>query len=99
MFYGLFFDQGTTLNTSTGEYFPYYGLAEFSTQGYAGFLHGCVVDMFYFPLFSGNFPEWLPVWGGEHFEFFRPVFNFADASISTGVAIILLFQKKFFKQN
>lgn len=66
--------------------------------GYAGFLHGHVVDMFYFPLIDGTFPKWFPVWGGEPFQFFRPVFNFADASISMGVILILIFQKRFFAQ-
>lgn len=64
--------------------------------GYAGFLHGRVVDMLYFPLFSGQFPAWVPVWGGEPFLFFRPVFNIADSSISIGVMLLLIFQKKFF---
>jgi signal peptidase II len=64
--------------------------------GYAPFLQGKVVDMFYFPLFSGTFPNWLPIWGGEDFLFFRPVFNVADAAISVGVGIILIFQKQFF---
>jgi signal peptidase II len=66
---------------------------------YAPLLHGRVVDMFYFPLISGNFPAWVPVWGGQDFIFFRPVFNLADASISVGVILILLFQKHYFKQE
>lgn len=61
--------------------------------------HGRVVDMFYFPLLSGNFPQWLPIWGGEDFIFFRPVFNVADSAISIGVIMILLFQKHYFKQE
>jgi len=57
------------------------------------------VDMFYFPIIrEGHFPKWFPIWGGEEFEFFRPVFNFADASISTGVIALFVFQKKFFKE-
>ena len=67
--------------------------------GYAGFLHGKVVDMFYFPLFSFTWPEWVPWLGGDFFTFFQPVFNIADASISIGVALILLFQKRFFKHQ
>ena len=63
--------------------------------GYADWLHGRVVDMFYFPIIEGYFPEWLPFWGGEHFIFFRPVFNIADAAISIGVITIILFQNKF----
>ena len=64
--------------------------------GYAPFLQGKVVDMFYFPFLSGTFPSWFPIWGGEDFLFFRPVFNVADAAISVGVGIILVFQKRFF---
>lgn len=61
--------------------------------------HGRVVDMFYFPLLSGNFPPWVPFWGGEDFVFFRPVFNVADSAISIGVIMILLFQKHYFKHE
>ncbi len=94
-FYGLIFDSGTVFNTEFNEYMPYDGISSFSNKGYAPAMFGCVVDMFYFPMFSGHFPEWLPIWGGEDFQFFRPIFNFADASISGGVAMIILFQKKF----
>jgi len=66
---------------------------------YAHLFHGQVVDMFYFPLISGYFPKWLPIWGGQDFIFFRPVFNLADASISVGVIMILIFQKHYFKQE
>lgn len=61
--------------------------------------YGRVVDMFYFPLFSGNFPQWVPIWGGEDYIFFRPVFNFADSAISVGVITILIFQKRYFKHE
>jgi len=67
--------------------------------GYAGFLQGHVVDMLWFPLAHGFFPKWLPIWGGEYFEFFRPVFNVADSSITTGVFIIIAFQKYFFVEE
>lgn len=63
--------------------------------GYEQFLQGRVVDMLYFPLIDGHFPSWMPVWGGEHFIFFRPVFNIADASITTGIFTFLIFQKKW----
>ncbi len=86
MFYGLLFSDS---NFQLAEFMPADG-------GYAGFLHGHVVDMLYFPLYNGTFPEWFPVWAGEPFQFFGPVFNFADASISMGVIFILLFQKRFF---
>jgi signal peptidase II len=66
---------------------------------YAGFLHGQVVDMLYFPIISGHFPSWFPFWANERFEFFRPVFNLADAAISIGVISILIFQKRYFKEE
>jgi len=52
--------------------------------------------MLYFPLFSGTFPEWMPIWGGERFLFFRPVFNVADTAISTGIGMVIVFQKRYF---
>ncbi|POY35063.1 lipoprotein signal peptidase [Solitalea longa] len=64
---------------------------------YAPLFHGRVVDMFYFPIFQGHLPEAFPIWGGQEFVFFRPVFNVADAAISTGVAMILVFQKRYFR--
>lgn len=67
--------------------------------GYASFLHGKVVDMFYFPIIRGAYPSWFPFYGGEDFIFFRPVFNFADAAISVGVIYIILFQRKLFTQD
>lgn len=63
-------------------------------NGYSDWLHGKVVDMFYFPLIEGNFPSWFPLWGGEDFIFFRPIFNFADASITVGILLLLLFYRK-----
>lgn len=66
--------------------------------GYGKFLHGKVVDMLYFPLINTNFPDWFPIWGGNRFQFFRPVFNIADASISTGVISILVFHRNFFQK-
>ncbi|MBS1616434.1 MAG: lipoprotein signal peptidase [Bacteroidetes bacterium] len=63
-------------------------------QGYASLFHGQVVDMFYFPIMQGTWPSWMPVWGGDEFRFFEPVFNLADASITTGVLVLLVFQKK-----
>lgn len=63
-------------------------------QGYSSWLHGKVVDMFYFPLIQGNFPNWLPIWGGEEFIFFRPIFNFADSAITVGIVLLLIFYRK-----
>ncbi len=66
---------------------------------YAPIFQGRVVDMFYFPIIQGTFPAWLPVWGGEEFKFFRPIFNLADAAISVGVILILIFQNRYFKKQ
>ncbi|MBR1768462.1 MAG: lipoprotein signal peptidase [Prevotella sp.] len=85
MFYGLCF-------TSSSEFYTSY-LVPFGS-GYAPFLMGKVVDMFYFPLIETDWPQWMPFVGGEHFVFFSPVFNFADASISVGVVLLLLFYRK-----
>jgi signal peptidase II len=98
-FYGMIFDKGMVFNPQLNDYVNYNGLATFSKPGYASFLHGNVVDMLYFPIIHGTFPKWFPIWGGESFEFFRPIFNIADAAISTGVISLLVFQKRFFKQR
>ncbi|MFD0939810.1 MULTISPECIES: lipoprotein signal peptidase [Pedobacter] len=66
---------------------------------YETLFHGRVVDMLYFPIVKGTFPSWFPIWGNESFEFFRPVFNLADAAISVGVIAILIFQKRYFKEE
>jgi signal peptidase II len=93
MFYGLIFTNSDPFMQNIAQLFP-------ATGGYASFLHGRVVDMLYFPLISNaHYPSWFPVWGGEDFEFFRPVFNLADASISAGVIAILIWQQKFFPQQ
>ena len=88
-FYGLLFSDS---NYEVARFMPEEG-------GYAPFLYGSVVDMFYFPVVQGHFPSWFPIWGTESFEFFRPVFNFADFSISVGVAMIVLNQKRFFSKK
>lgn len=87
-FYGMIFNE--SLYHQKAIMFPPEG-------GYAGFLHGHVVDMLYFPLFSFNWPQWIPWLGGNNFQFFQPVFNIADSAITVGVASILIFQKRFFK--
>ncbi len=66
--------------------------------GYAPLLQGKVVDMFYFPLYTGTLPDWIPFWGGDYFIFFRPIFNLADSAITAGVLLLLIFQKKVFPQ-
>jgi signal peptidase II len=68
-------------------------------QGYTDMFHGRVVDMLYFPVLKGTYPTWFPIWGGEDFEFFRPVFNLADAAISGGVISIFVFQGKMLSKG
>jgi signal peptidase II len=87
-FYGLIFNDSTYMQVAT--LFPTGG-------GYGSFLHGKVVDMLYFPIIETHYPSWFPIWGGEEFVFFRPVFNIADSSITTGVMILIFFQKKVFE--
>ncbi len=88
MFYGMLFSNSEPFLVA--QFLPEAG-------GYTSFLHGKVVDMLYFPIVKdAHYPSWFPFWGGEEFEFFRPVFNLADASISTGVIALLVWQKKFF---
>lgn len=99
MFYGMVFDKGLHYDPVIQEYIGYSGIAQFSSDGYSSFLHGSVVDMLYFPMFEGNFPKWMPWIGGHEFEFFGPIFNIADASISVGVIALLIFQKRFFKKR
>lgn len=85
MFYGLCFDASTVGHVS-----QFVGIG----NGYESFLMGRVVDMFYFPLIVTTYPDWFPIYGGEDFIFFSPVFNFADSSISVGVVALLLFFRK-----
>ena len=90
MFYGMIFENSTTITYNISRIFP--------SHGYAGFLHGRVVDMLYFPIIHFNkLPDWIPFLGGKEFSFFNYIFNIADASVSTGVVIIILFRKHFFK--
>ena len=89
VFYGVIFDnsygQIATLFPSGG--------------GYSTWLHGKVVDMFYFPIIKATWPAWMPFWGGEKFIFFSPIFNLADSAISVGVAILILFYRKNLAQD
>ena len=100
MFYGMIFDKGLVFDpVNAKDYIGYSGVASLTTNGYSSFLHGSVVDMLYFPIFETTLPSWMPFWGGEQFEFFSPIFNIADASISVGVITLLVFQKRFFKKK
>lgn len=89
LFYGMIFNHSYG---QVAQLFPEGG-------GYSSFLHGRVVDMFYFPLINGHYPEWLPVVGGRDLIFFRPVFNVADSSITIGIFSILLFYRKHFNKK
>lgn len=91
MFYGLIFSESTYHSAELAMMFP-------PTGGYAPFLQGKVVDMLYFPLIDTILPTWFPIWAGERFEFFRPIFNIADSAISVGVVSLLLFHRSFFKK-
>ena len=85
-FYGVIFNDSFN---NIASFFP-------DSGGYAPLLQGKVVDMFYLPIINNHFPSWIPFWGDEHFIFFRPVFNVADAGISIGVCCILIFYRKLF---
>ncbi|CAN5891902.1 hypothetical protein BH11BAC7_BH11BAC7_06730 [soil metagenome] len=89
VFYGKIFQSSDPWDQNVAQLFPKEG-------GYGAVLRGQVVDMFYFPVLSGTFPEKFPIWGGEEFLFFRPVFNIADAAISIGVFLLILFQRRLF---
>lgn len=85
MFYGMIFTQSSPFYTS---YLVPFG------EGYSGFLTGKVVDMFYFPLIVTNYPDWMPIVGGQKFIFFSPIFNFADAAVSCSVISAFIFCRK-----
>jgi signal peptidase II len=86
-FYGLIFSESSFIQIA--RLFPEGG-------GYGTFLHGNVVDMLYFPVIESHYPSWIPVFGGDELVFFRPIFNIADSAITTGVCLLILFQKKAF---
>lgn len=88
VFYGMIFDSS------------FYQIAQFLPEqgGYSSFLHGKVVDMLYFPILKGQYPDWFPVKGNQAFIFFRPVFNIADSAISIGVVWLIAFQRRFFHE-
>ncbi len=88
IFYGIIFNDSIG---QVAQLFPEGG-------GYSSFLHGQVVDMLYFPILQGSYPDWLPFWGGRNFLFFRPVFNIADSAITIGIFSIIIFYWRFFSQ-
>lgn len=90
IFYGALFSESTTSELAT--FMPEAG-------GYSTWMYGKVVDMFYFPIIDTTWPQWMPMIGGEHFIFFSPIFNFADASISCGIIALLLFYSKYLNES
>ncbi|MEL0651920.1 lipoprotein signal peptidase [Algibacter sp. TI.3.09] len=89
VFYGVLFEDSMN---QVATFLP-------ETGGYDSLLHGKVVDMLYFPLFQVNLPQWLPLYGGQRFNFFEPVFNVADMAISTGFLMLIVFNKKAFSKD
>ena len=88
VFYGIIFDHS------------YGNIATlFAENPYGTLLHGKVVDMFYFPIIDTTLPSWVPIWGGERFRFFEPVFNVADSAICIAVGLMILYHKKIFPKN
>ena len=90
VFYGVIFSEST--HGTIANFVPV-------GEGYSEWLYGEVVDMFYFPIIDTNWPEWMPFVGGEHFIFFSPIFNFADAAISCGIIALILFYSKYLNDN
>ena len=90
VFYGVLFSEST--HSSLATFVPI-------GEGYSEWFYGKVVDMFYFPIIDTNWPEWMPFAGGEHFIFFSPIFNFADAAISCGIIALILFYSKYLNDN
>ncbi|WP_345257574.1 lipoprotein signal peptidase [Flaviaesturariibacter amylovorans] len=86
LFYGLIFEKSDPSTQNIAQAFSPGG-------GYAGFMYGHVVDMWYFPFIQTTLPKWVPFWGGDYFEFFSPVFNTADVWVSVGVITLLLFRR------
>jgi len=91
-FYGILFSESGFIPGQEAIFLPANG-------GYASFLHGKVVDMLFFPIIEGHFPTWFPIWEGESFMFFRPIFNIADSAITVGVFSIVIFQRSFFQRT
>lgn len=90
VFYGVIFNEST--HSQIARFMPEGG-------GYSTWFYGKVVDMFYFPIIETNWPTWMPFVGGEHFVFFSPIFNFADAAISCGIIALLLFYSKYLNES
>lgn len=98
IFYGLIFDSGTHFDESVERWIDYGGISKIVPfgEGYSSLMKGCVVDMLHFPLVDWYVPENIPIIGGKHIEFFKYIFNVADAAITVGASLLLIFRKKAF---
>ncbi|AGW85941.1 Lipoprotein signal peptidase [Blattabacterium sp. (Nauphoeta cinerea)] len=98
--YGLLFETGTVYSKEYQKWIPYLGVSKINSNffekkgGYASFMEGCVVDMFYFPIIDTYIPHWIPFFGGYNFQFFKPIFNLSDVAISIGVFSLFIFKHK-----
>lgn len=100
LFYGMIFDTGSTFVHNTGNWVGYDGVSSFTINDtYSGFMKGCVVDMLHFPLVNFTIPEGIPIIGGQHIEFFKYIFNIADASITIGGIFFIIFRKHILEKH
>lgn len=92
VFYGILFEESSAIAKNIAVFLP-------ENDCYGTLFHGRVVDMLYFPMWSGTLPEWLPIWGGKYFTFFNAIFNVADFAISSGVGLLIIFNKTVFPKE
>lgn len=98
VFYGVVFDKGSVYDEAYGDFIPYHDIAQWSSEGYAPWLMGNVVDMIHVTKYI-HFPDWFPFLGGEVKPLFPPIFNIADSAISVGIVVLLLFQGRLMRKE